>query len=438
MSHATIAMSPAVQSLLALMPAVAVGTAVFGVSAGALLAAKKLRCDFEQAKSEFEMRCREDELAAQNVSQKAALRAMSASLFGAGIEAGNEHTTIAFLNRTLQDLAARARDAEQPEIAARAFELVEQVSEDSAKDILDAYFSLSDEFEANAIAAGKSAEGIRAAFAALRLEIQSSILIENEKLQTQLEAQLAKLETAGDDNVKVAQQGLANLKSRVRREISDQQDRIAREIQDRHDRQELVAETYAMHRALIQASDDTDEVSRAHSLLSALGAAFQQGAAPQISELEALLSKTRTLYKKCEARMDEVAAHAYVADSVKDVLLNMGYAVSEVPSEIATRDPGCMVSIDGDSGVVVSVDQNGRMLTEMVAFNQSGIDPDAEAEKKVCAVVDDILAGLKQRNIDMQEKNRKKLRPGHRLRVVKKAKTEEVAAASVPKARTVE
>jgi len=38
----------------------------------------------------------------------------------------------------------------------------------------------------------------------------------------------------------------------------------------------------------------------------------------------------------------------------------------------------------------------------------------------------------------MQEKNRKKLRPGHRLRVVKKAKIEEVAAASAPKARTVE
>jgi hypothetical protein len=115
----------------------------------------------------------------------------------------------------------------------------------------------------------------------------------------------------------------------------------------------------------------------------------------------------------------------------------MGYSVAEVPPEVSTGDPGCLVSVDQDTGIVVSFAEDGRMLTEMVAFSANGVDPDEEAEKRVCAVVDVILEGLRDRQIDMQEKSRKKLRPGHRLRRVEKKKLQELAAAAA-KARSVE
>jgi len=436
MSHATVAMSPAVQGLLTtMMPAVAVGAAGFAVTAGAIAAARKLRSDFECAKVEFEDRCRQDEAADIAVANQQALLAMTVSAFGASIEAAHVNTTQAFIEKSLGDLIARAQQQGLDEVSHKATELTLQIQTDSTAEVLQAYFALCDQVDSV-----PSVNRNQSAFDALKAEISlfASSSAGQEKLHAQLQEQLAKLEAVGDRSSAVAMQGVENLKARVRREIAGRAERDAAEVAERHQKKAAVAEAYAMIRAIMQSSDDLSEQSQAEALLNQLGAAFQKGAPPTVSELEALLAKARNLFAKCEKRLEETAAHAYVADSVKDVLLNLGYQVSEVPSEIATRDPGCMVSLDGDSGVVVSVAPDGRMLTEMVAFNSNGLDPDEVAEKKVCQVVDLILEGLKKRDIEMQERSRKKLRPGHRLRMVKKAKAQELTAASQAKARSAE
>lgn len=436
MSHATVAMSPAVQSLLTtMMPAVAVGAAGFAVTAGAIAAARKLRCDFETAKVEFEDRCLQDEVADMAVANQQAMMAMTVSAFGASIEASSLNTTQAFIERSLGDLIARAEEQGLEEVSRKASELISQAKSDSSAEVLQAYFALCDQVDSV-----PSANRNQSAFDALKAEISlfAASSAGQERLHAQLNEQLAKLEAVGDRSSAVALQGVDNLKARVRREIAGRAERDALAVAERHQKKAAVAEAYAMIRAIMQSSDDLSEQSQAEALLNQLGAAFQKGAPPTVSELEALLAKARSLFTKCEKRLEETAAHAYVADSVKDVLLNLGYQVSEVPSEIATRDPGCMVSLDGDSGVVVSVAPDGRMLTEMVAFNSNGLDPDEVAEKKVCQVVDLILEGLKKRDIEMQERSRKKLRPGHRLRMVKKAKAQELTAATQTKARSAE
>ena len=305
---------------------------------------------------------------------------------------------------------------------------------------LQAYFGLSDQLEAAILASARQSGDYSLVFDAIRIELDSPALAgsRHQQLKLEFEDQLVKLEAVGDRGGSVVRQGTENLKSRIRREISDQTERQVRENQERRYRRDVVAEAFALIRAVMQASDDPDERTRAAALLNQLGAAFQAGAPPTVSELEALLSKARSLFGRCEKRLEDAASHAFVAESVKDVLLTMGYQVSEVPSEIANGDPGCMVSIDNDSGVVVSLNSEGKMLTEMVAFTSAGQDPDDAAEKRVCAVVDDILAGLRSRDIPMQDKSRKKLRPGHRLRMVKKSKPQELAAPTSSKARAIE
>lgn len=437
MSHATVAITPAVQSMLAtMMPVVAVGTAAFAVTAGALMAAKKLRCDFESAREEFEQRCRQDEAGMQAEANRQAFKSISASGFAAAISAGSENTTVTFLQGSLADMANRAARAGMEDVRRRAVELAGAVDTADAKETLQAYFALSDQMEA-----APQDDLNRGMLEALRSEIESPALAaaSQAKVRKQFVGQLEKLEAVGDRNASVVRQGAENLRARVRREIADHADREQLALRERIQKRELVADAYAMLRAVLEGSGDPNECMQANGLLGDLGAAFQKGTPPTLSELEALLAKTRSLFQKCEKRLEEVAAHAYVAESVKDVLIGMGYNVSEVPAEIATRDPGCMVSIDGDSGVVVSVAPDGRMLTEMVAFSQHGVNPDEAAEKKVCAVVDDILAGLRRRDIPMEERSRKKLRPGHKLRVVKKAKTQELAAAATAqRARSIE
>lgn len=441
MSHATVAVTPAVQVLInTMMPAVALGAAGFAVTAGAVMASRKLRCDYEQAKTEFEERCRQDEAAIQTDQNRQSIMSFACSAFGANIEAGTENTTITFLQQSLSDLSARAEAAGLPAFMSQSAELSQQVTADSVAESVQSYFDLCDQFEAAILALARQSGDYGLVFEAIRSEMESPVLSgkRHEKLRMQFEEQLTKLESIGDQSSLVVQQGTENLKKRIRREISDQADRQVKEAQDRRHSRELVAEAFALIRAVIQASDDPNERNSASTLLTQLGSAFQAGAPPTTSELEALLSKARSLFAKCEKRMDESAAHAFVAESVKDVLLNMGYQVSEVPAETANGDPGCMVSIDNDSGVVVSVAPDGRMLTEMVAFTAAGQEPDEEAEKKVCAVVDEILAGLRKRDIAMQDKSRKKLRPGHRLRMVKKKPQQELVATSNKKTRAVE
>ncbi len=441
MSHATVAVTPAFQLLMnTMMPAVALGAAGFAVTAGAVMASRKLRCDYEQAKAEFEERCRQDETAITADQNRQSIMSMACTAFGTNVEAGNENTTITFLHQSLEELSTRAEAAGLTGFKSQLAELSQQISADSVSACVQAYFDISDQFEAALLALARQSGDYSQIFAGIRSEMASPVLSgkRHEKLRVQFEEQLVKLESVGDQSSSVVLQGTENLKKRVRREISDQADKQTKEALDRRHSREIVAEAFALLRAVMQASDEPNERTGASTLLTQLGAAFQTGAPPTTSELEALLSKARSLFAKCEKRMDESAAHAFVAESVKDVLLTMGYEVSEVPAETANGDPGCMVSIDKDSGVVVSVAPDGRMLTEMVAFTAAGQDPDEEAERKVCTVVDEIMAGLRKRDIAMQDKSRKKLRPGHRLRMVKKKQQQEFAAASNTKTRAIE
>jgi hypothetical protein len=425
MSHATIAMSPAVQSLFSMMPMVAGGAAGFAVTAAALAAAKKLHSDYECAKAEFAARSWQDQLAIQAEKDHNATQASLATSFGAKFVAAGESGTSIFLRRALDELVEKVKTAGNPEIAERAA----AINQEWPTEALRSYYQISDELEQ-----ALSVKEPNALIVNLQGEIAQSAL--DEEVRESFEKQLEKLQASGDRNSSVVNQGIDNLKNRLRREMAEQAEREHFAILEGQRRRELAGEAFAMIRAVLFASGDPDEQRRANSLLNNLGATFQKGT-PTLSELEALFAKARNLFQACEKRLQEAAAHAYVAESVKDVLLNMGYSVAEVPPAVSTGDPGCLVSVDQDTGIVVSFAEDGRMLTEMVAFSANGVDPDEEAEKRVCAVVDVILEGLRDRQIDMQEKSRKKLRPGHRLRRVEKKKLQELAAAAA-KARSVE
>jgi len=66
MSHATVALTPATSALMS-----SIGTAAAAsaggllLAAGAIAAAKRLRCEYESAKIEFDERCKQDEIAFQ-------------------------------------------------------------------------------------------------------------------------------------------------------------------------------------------------------------------------------------------------------------------------------------------------------------------------------------------------------------------------------------
>jgi len=407
--------------------AVAPAAVGLGFAYGAVLAAQKLRADYQEALCELSRRQAELELneklwVAEHTHLAKAVLAMADTVSATGAGSAAE-----FVGSGLQEIVRLSSEPRLESIRERAVSLIDQLKTHAKpEDFVKETIALTGELHTalNKLAAGgKIKPDVALMLTAIREEISA---VRSEAERSPLVAQLEKLEALPPEESKVALQGIGNLKDRTGKILQTQ---IASE-QTKLRRREIAAESVAMLQALSRVPDAA-EASEAIKILEQISRAFATETAPSVSTLEGFLNKAKALFESCEARLQKAAASAYVADTVAETLMEMGYSVSPVPEEGAEA---CMIRLDQSTGMLVTMDAGGQLKTEMVAYDESSREPDMESQERVCSLVDDIFVALRKKDIQVKEKFRKTMKHG-KLKLVEKPLQEAPQQESRPKER---
>jgi hypothetical protein len=429
MSFEVISFPQIVVSFSGLAAGAAPIAAGLGLAYGAYKLSEKLKADYQIALSEFKMRQAEAEHRQQeaHVMHAQAVAEATAQATAAGKE--GVHTTEMFVAASLEEILRVATNPELAEIQAKAQELLDALYESkNAEELASEAVKLTAELHAAIGKLGATAgePAVKQLFAVAKAEIDSIQVAEQR--QPLLE-QLARLEALNTEERGVAMQGLSNLRERSGKLIQSQ---INSEM-EREQRRETTAHAVAMLQAIAKVPD-APEKDEAVLLLEQIGTAYNAAHAPSISTLEGFLAKSKALFEACENRLEYAAKAAYITDSVAETLMELGYHVSHVPAE---GQEGCLVTVSEDTGMMVTVDKEGQLKTEMVAFTEQATSPDAEAQEHVCSLVDKVFEGLRKRDIQIKEKVRKSIKKDQRLKIVEKPEVETPVAAAKPKERAI-
>lgn len=388
----------------------ALGGAVASV---AVKAAQKLRADYQEALSEFDARAKAAQTQRQEREAEEDASMDRADRLANLVAAQGVGTSEDFVRASLQESVRLATRSGQQEFVQRAQALLRALQErQDAAELTDDAVKLANELHvtlSEMAATDERAPDLTDLFEVARAELDR---VEAKGQREALIQQIERLEALPSSERKVALQGLANIRDRVARLAREQ----AKRGKERERRRDIVGQAVAMMQAVMKV-EEAPERPEALKILDALAAALAGNQAPSIDALEGFLAKSRALFEACQSRLDNEAKAAVITDSVAETLLELGYAVSMVPDE---RRQSCLARMDESTGMLVHVDDAGMLRTEMVAFDPSAAQPDKEAHERVCSLVDDILDGLKRRDIKIREKSRKNFKPGEVLRVIDK------------------
>jgi len=255
--------------------------------------------------------------------------------------------------------------------------------------------------------------------AALRAELDSPLLAAAAPTakRRELLQQLDSLEVLVQSQSSVVEQGIHLFRARVQREVLDAvRMRDARE-QSTQEMRALVGEILAKVTALSQTSL-ADYPARADVLRARLMAIITATEADNLTALQALGAEVSAEYTASERLLTESANADYLGSQVSDVLLGMGYRVTEIPAEGDAAAATYVAELEHGVGFQFQVNGEGRMGTEMVAFSEETAVMDVANQEHVCQVIDKVLAELRRRDFTVKERFRRTMEEGHALTVI--------------------
>lgn len=434
MSHAVVVV--VAPEVMTVGTGIAAGTAIAAVGAAALVgyatyaALHQLHQEYQQSKAEFQARSQADAQMRETFAQQnrtaahAALTAAEQTKAMATLDAN-----AVFLREGVNHLLLRLPQLPtptDPELPARCAALLQAMTEqpEAMPAHLEQYRRLAEQVAAAATAAANVTVlkgALAEECAALRRELAAPLLQEPAlaTLRFQLLAQLDALEQMAKKQPKLAAQGVTLLRARIHREVqtrAELQVTLAREAEEAR---ELVGEVLAKLQAVSHQDALPAYAAQATAMLGQLGDTVATVSDNYLATLRRLAEDANHLFIGCHRALEEQTRAAYVHDQLTDVLLTMGYRVSQVAAEGERKS--LVAAVDHEVGLEFHVDGQGRMGTQMVALTPEGATAGQAAEKKVCKLMDEILAALRARQCEVRERFRSYLADGEELRVVEMA-----------------
>jgi len=429
-------MSRTVEMLIAAgsLPAAAGGLGalalgVGGVAYGVYAILKQLQNDYQDGLQEFHQKATVDAQTRQNLSdQERDKTEEGLDLVARTRVTSTTDANAQFLLHRVEQL--QERHSENTEIIEQCTKLLKKIAQspDQFNSHLEAYRRLAD-------AAGKRRTGdtLQEEIAALREEIESSLLDDVAETRAQLLAQLDNLQAVAVRQRTVAGQGLSVLRQRVYREIRAQAER--RQIQTRiaEERRYLVSEIFAKTQAILRVPDAPEFAAQAQALTTRLNQALAGDA--ELTEIQALARQTGELFAACENALSLHVMSAFMHEEMTDVLQTMGYAVTDIAGE--ADDYRFVTAVDDVHGIEFHVDGLG-LKSEMVALTPDAINATDEDQEKVCHVMDQVVLQMRKRYGNIRERHRTSLKSGELLRVVEISAEEAAPHAAAPREMTLD
>lgn len=422
-------MSRAVEVVItasAVLPALAsgVGLATLGVGAVAYAAiemARRLQQDYQDALGAYQLRCAADaDQRAASTAQQQALLAAAAELAARTQFTAHGDPDADFLLAGVQRLEERPAAQANVQLVAQCRALREAIARepDAVTAHLEAYRRLAD--IVTAATAARPATALAEEAAALRAELQSPWLDAPDctESRTQLLAQLDALQAVATRQPTLARQGMDMLRQRLTREMQAQVERHRQRRQQAEARRALVGDIFAKLQALSRQPELGAPAQQADALSRELGSLLADAPADEMAQLAQFDARVNALFDACVQQLQEQAVAAIISDQVATVLVELGYQVTQLPTDDAPDDRTLVAAYDNTLGIEFHVGGNGLMRTEMVALTADAVDADAETQEKVCTVIDHVIDALQDRQYGVRERFRKSLTPGERLRVI--------------------
>lgn len=240
-----------------------------------------------------------------------------------------------------------------------------------------------------------------------------------------LQARALELEALAQAEPAVVLQGLDLLEERLRGELRQlgQKEKAKSELATKM--RQLVGTISARAQAVLAQELLPESRERAQALLKQL--AVQVAQTPVLLEsLETLAREAEELFVQTEEAISEMAVQEHLQDQVSQVLGSLGYRVTMASS--GEEEANLVAVLDSELGLQIKVDGKGQLSSEMVAFSEASSVVDDVAQERVCQLMDEIYAGLRRRNLKVQEKKRRNLKVGRDKVKVVQAKARDQAA----------
>ncbi len=279
------------------------------------------------------------------------------------------------------------------------------------------------------LAAGSEGTTLKAILAeeltVLRDEILSPVLAEERhtELRAKLLAQCASLEEMIAGQPIVAKQGLALLRERLYRELQQQADAQQRRLSRAEEVRTLVGEALAKLQAVIE-QEQPEFSAQATVLLERFSIALAQQP-DDLATLHQLAELADQIFTGYLHFIEAQTVTSYVGDQISDVLLTLGYRVSQIAPENPAEQRAYVAEVGDDLGLAFRLDGQGQLKTELVALNEQAAGSGQAAQERICTLTDKIFAALRARDCTVRERFRSSLTPGEKLRVMEATFDEE-------------
>jgi len=413
------------------MVVAAVGVVGCAIACSPVLAAvacsQLLAKEYQRARHELD-----EQLAAQHARQDAAYAAQqqkateAQELIALTRLTIDEDATLAFLRNGIEKLHARLTDIPDidPQMPKQLQELGHSI--DVHPDLHATH--IKQFYELSAIVSqaadrkhtATTSQGDGSTLATILDELIRSPLLASKAcapLRETVAAERARIEHLPASEHKVRQQCYRNLIRRVKDEISEQARQEQRRMQSVRAFRERVYDVQAKLTAVTALHDLPEYVRQAECLRTQLAQQLANASIDNLEVIHHLAQQADELYTQAPHALETQLKTRYLHEQVCDVLVSMGYKVTTVPPE-SVGAVAVLLEVDADTGIQVSMDSQGRLVTEMVATNEDAAICHADTQERVCNIVDDIFTHLETRGSQVKVKSRKKRKSGERLRVV--------------------
>ena len=229
----------------------------------------------------------------------------------------------------------------------------------------------------------------------------------------ELEAKLGDLERLASSSPRAADQAVSVLERRIERELKEYTGSLAERPVPNEREAALLADMRAKLAVVCTHHEVPHLVERAKAMAKKveLASSGHQSA----SALNDLASSVDALISELCIQTAGEETSAIVGWHLKDVLLSMGYRVTETPPPSPPAHSALVAPISPGIGVEFSVG-GGRMKTEVVSLSEQVETAGPGDEEKACALVEGVYRASAERRLSVQEGFRLPLQSGDRLR----------------------
>lgn len=373
----------------------------------------------EQAEDRYRDRLREG-VEAANASAGAAALAQAAHLSQAAMVQVTRLTAAqdanrAFLVAAVERLQASAPADPSPDGAqARCTALSEALAKGTEPlSVLQARFTaLAAEVRARPAPGPDDAPVVDLSAFDLITELLASPLLEAEE-RTAWQTRVAELRALATRESELAAQGLTALRRQVEHALQAAAEHAEARAQVAAELREEIGIALPRLQVVAEKSPVPAQQARAKAMLAEIARFAVLTPEDALPSLRALSSEAEALFEAFRAAVKQALQQEALSAQVSDVLLSLGYRVAEA------QDDGTLVTpLTQNVGVSFAVDGEGKLVSEMVALSPGAVEMDAQDQEHVCALVDEVIAGLRERQCTVKERRRKRHQGRHALRVV--------------------